>query len=246
MNRPPRFLISTGGVAHGVARIAGRELHHMRDVMRLVPGAEVTLLDSSNIEHLGRLIRFEGECAIVELAAGPGAAPDDAGSLTLAAAIIKGPRMDFLVEKAAELGAAVLWPLACARSVVKNPGSERLTRWRRLAAAAAKQSLVPRIMEIEAPLTVAAMTRNVPKEALAIVCAVGAEPLGALLHRQRPCDVILACGPEGDFDDTEAAAMGAAGFVPAGLGRGRLRSETAALAALAIAADAMSEINRGS
>jgi len=246
MSQPPRFLIGADAVSSGVAKIAGPELHHMRDVMRLAPGAEVTLLDASGLEYVGRISRFETACAIVELAAmgepgGRGTTP-----LILAAALIKGPRMDFLVEKAAELGASALWPLACVRSVARNPGSERIVRWRRLAAAAAKQSLAAQVMEIRAPISVAAMTQNVPKETLGVVCTAGAEPLGLVLRRIRPRAIIVTGGPEGGFDDGEAAAMSAAGFVAAGLGRNRLRSETAGLAALAIAAETMDEINWGS
>jgi len=240
MSRPPRFLIGDA-VAEGFARISGPELHHMRDVMRLGLGAEVTLMDANGVEYAGRINRFENAFAIVELAAsrkrdGRGTAP-----LILAAALIKGSRMDFLVEKAAELGASALWPILCARSVAKNPGAERVMRWRRLAEAAAKQSLAPQVMEIRTPISVADMAQNVPKETLAVVCSAGAEPLGPVLRRSRPRAIILACGPEGGFDDSEAAAMAAAGFVPAGLGRNRLRSETAVLAALAIAAGTLDE-----
>ena len=54
--------------------------------------------------------------------------------------------MDFIVEKAAELGVTELWPMLCARSVVHAPGAERIARWRRLATAAAKQSLAPQTL----------------------------------------------------------------------------------------------------
>jgi 16S rRNA (uracil1498-N3)-methyltransferase len=248
MNRapkaPPRFLLNADAIAGGVARIVGAELHHLRDVARITPGAEVTLLAGDGVEHLGRLLRFEAQCALVEIVESRARA---AGVLMiLAAAIIKGPRMDFLVEKAAELGARELWPLACARSVAKDPGVERLTRWRRLAAAAAKQSLTARVMEIRNPITVAAMARNVPKETLAAACTAGAEPLCLMLRRRRPRAIILACGPEGGFDEDETGAMNSAGFVAASLGYNRLRSETAGLTALAIAGAAIDEFNRGS
>jgi RsmE family RNA methyltransferase len=83
----------------------------------------------------------------------------------------------------------------------------------------------------------------VPKECLAVLCAPGAEPIAALIRRVRPRAIILASGPEGGFVQTETAAMAAAGFVAAGLGPNRLRSETAALAALSIAAGVLDEIN---
>ena len=72
--------------------------------------------------------------------------------IILAAAIVKGPRMDFVVEKAAELGASELWPLVCARGLVRAPGTERLARWRRLALSAAKQSQSPAAMEVRPPI----------------------------------------------------------------------------------------------
>jgi 16S rRNA (uracil1498-N3)-methyltransferase len=85
----------------------------------------------------------------------------------------------------------------------------------------------------------------VPKETLAMFCAEGAEPLAAVVRRMRPRATLIACGPEGDFDAAEYAAMHTAGFVAAGLGPNRLRSETAALAALSLAAGALDEIDKG-
>jgi len=239
----PRFAITRAGFENGIARVTGAELHHMRAVARLKPGADVTLLDDHGMLYTGRILRFEPGCALVEVSRSR--EPDVSGIATviLAAALIKGPRMDFLVEKAAELGAAELWPLVCERSVVHAPGAERLARWRRLALAAAKQSLASRAIELRPPLGVADMARNVPKECLAVLCAPGAEPLAALIRRLRPRAIILACGPEGGFDQAEVAAMAAAGFVAAGLGQSRLRSETAALAALSIVAGVLDEIN---
>lgn len=239
----PRFAINRTSIESGIARVTGAELHHMRAVARLKPGAEVTLLDDHGTLHTGCIIRFEPNCALVEVSRSRPPDANGAATMILAAALIKGPRMDFLVEKAAELGAAELWPLICERSVVQTPGAERLARWRRLALAAAKQSLASRAIDIRIPRSVADMAQNVPKECLAVLCAPGAEPLAALIRRLRPRAIILACGPEGGFDQAEVAAMAAAGFVAAGLGPNRLRSETAALAALSIAAGVLDEIN---
>jgi 16S rRNA (uracil1498-N3)-methyltransferase len=160
----------------------------------------------------------------------------------LAVGFIKGPRMDFLVEKAAELGATELIPLACNRSVVREPGPDRIERWRRLATAAAKQSLAPLRMSIRAPLSVAALVEQVPKETFALVCLPQGAALGALLRDTRPGALLLVCGPEGGFDPQEESMMREAGLRPASLGSHRLRTETAALAALSIAVGARDEI----
>jgi 16S rRNA (uracil1498-N3)-methyltransferase len=242
--RPPRFAIAPDAIDGRIARICGEELHHLRDVMRLGLGAAVRIMAGDSREFIGRIARFGSDYAEIEID-GSVERKSAYATIILATAIIKGPRMDFLVEKASELGASALWPLECARAVVRNPGNERLARWRRLAMAAAKQSLAPRQMEIRPPISVADAAREVPKETLAMVCAEGAAPVSAVIRRARPRAMLIACGPEGDFDAAEYAAMEAAGFVAVGLGPNRLRSETAALAALSLAAGALDEIERG-
>jgi 16S rRNA (uracil1498-N3)-methyltransferase len=241
MKAPPRFAIARDALKDRVARVVGRELHHMRDVMRLAPGVAVVLLDEDGAAFAGRLSAFERDCALVEILGVSEASPK-LTKLVIAPAIIKGPRMDFIVEKTAELGATELWPLRCARSVVSIPGVERLARWRRLAIAAAKQSLAQRPMEVGPAAGVGELIAKVPKETLAIVCIQGAEPLAAVIHRERPRAILIACGPEGGFDQDESNAMAAAGFVAAGLGPNRLRSETAAIAAVGVAACVLEEV----
>ena len=77
-----------------------------------------------------------------------------------------------------------------------------------------------------------------------MVLSAGAPALGAVLRQARTRALLLLCGPEGDFTDEELAAVRAAGFIAAGLGGRRLRSETAALAALSIAAGTLDELVR--
>jgi 16S rRNA (uracil1498-N3)-methyltransferase len=242
--RPPRFALEPGAINGGSAHIVGAELHHLRDVMRLGPGGAVRLIARDGAEFAGRIAHFESDHAVIEITA-TFAREASRATIILAAAIIKGPRMDFMVEKAAELGASSFWPLECARAVVRNPGHERVARWRRLAMAATKQSLAPHPMEIRPPVTVAEAAREVPKETLAVYCAEGAAPLSGIVRRMRPRAMLIACGPEGDFDAAEYAAMQAAGFVSVRLGPNRLRSETAALAALSLVAGALDEIDKG-
>ena len=242
--RPPRFALAADAIDGRVARIDGAELHHLRDVMRLGLGDAIGIMAADGAELTGHIARFGIDYAEIAI---DGIVERKTASATiiLATAIIKGPRMDFLVEKAAELGASALWPLECARGVVHQPGNERLARWRRLATAATKQSLAPHQIEIRPPISVADAAREVPKETLAMVCVEGAAPLAAVVRKSRPTAMLIACGPEGDFDAGEFATMQAAGFVTVGLGPNRLRSETAALAALSLAAGALDEIERG-
>lgn len=243
VSRPPRFILDAPPSAAGIAILNGSETRHLRNVMRLGAGAEVTVLAPDGVEYLARVTGFEAGRAELRISseecrrAHPG--------LILAVAIIKGPRMDFLVEKAAELGVAELFPVICARGVARAPGNERLERWRRLAAAATKQSLAPARMQVRDPLCVADLVGIAPRDTLPVLCTPKGEPLGALLRRRRPTAITIMIGPEGDFDPAEMDIARAAGFVAARLGPTRLRSETAALAALAIAIGALDELDKG-
>ncbi|MGC2305603.1 RsmE family RNA methyltransferase [Candidatus Binatus sp.] len=230
---PPRFAIARAPDASGLVHIEGAELRHMRTVLRLAVDARVSLLDPAGAEHQGVIERYERDRAVIRVES---SSPSPARSqIILAAAIIKGPRMDFLVEKAAELGASELWPLVCARGLVRSPGAERLARWARLALSAAKQSHSPVAMEVRAPVGIDDLIRSLRPGTLAVICTQGGEPLGDVIRRVHPRAILIAVGPEGDFDDAERAKLAKTGFVAAGLGPNRLRSETAALGAVSIA-----------
>jgi 16S rRNA (uracil1498-N3)-methyltransferase len=228
-----RFSIAHPPNATGLAQVEGAELHHMRTVLRLPVNARVSLIDPAGDEHHGTVERYERDRAIVRIESSSHLSIP--ARIILAAAIIKGPRMDFLVEKAAELGASELWPLLCARGLVRSPGAERVARWRRLALAAAKQSQSATMMEVRAPIAIDDLLRSVPPATLAVICAQHAEPLAGVIRRAHPRAILIAVGPEGDFDDSERAKAADAGFIAAGLGQNRLRSETAALGAVSIA-----------
>jgi len=145
--------------------------------------------------------------------------------------------MDLIVEKAAELGATELWPLLCARSVAKAPGDERVARWRRLALAASKQSLAIPPLHVLDAISFDRLIQIAPRDTLALMCFASADAIGSVLSVRKPSGLLIAIGPEGDFDDHEISAAKAAGFVGASLGPNRLRSETAALVALALAGE---------
>src|SRR5271155_5649436 len=93
MKRAARFAISSTAVKGAVALVGGAELHHMRDVMRLLPGAEVALFDERGAEYAGTIRGFQAGHAVVELAAAAHSRAETTSKLILAAAVIKGPRM---------------------------------------------------------------------------------------------------------------------------------------------------------
>ena len=242
MKRAAQFTIERGAIRDGLAIMTGAELHHMRDVARMRPGAAVRLIDDAGMAYEGTIGRFEADRAIIELAATqPSGAPP---RITLAAGIVKGARMDYLVEKAAELGASVLIPLVTERSVVREPGLERTARWRRLAAAAAKQSLAQCPMRVDEPAAFADLIRRAADGTLCVVLDEDGAPLGASIRERAPDALLMMCGPEGGFSPSELANARQAGVTTARLGQRRLRCETAALAALSVASAALDEISK--
>ena len=243
VKRPPRFSIEGGAIEAGVGHVRGSELHHLRDVMRLAEGAEVELVDPNGGAYRGRITGVTPREALVSLETR--AVKSRSTPLFLAVSIIKEPRMNIIVEKAAELGATALYPLIVERTVTRAPGSERLERWKRIALAAAKQSLAAQIMEIKPACDLAGLLDSVPADMLAVMCRAGAPPLHRLIKGTSPGGVLIVCGPEGDFAPDEIAAACAKGFRLAGLGPNRLRSETAAIAALSIASAVMNDSNAG-
>lgn len=244
MKQPSRFAITRDSLDQGFARVTGSELHHLRDVLRLRQGAEVRLIDDIGIEYPGTVEQLAPDHALISVRDAH-AGPATRVRIMLAAALIKAPRMDFIIEKAAELGATELLPVVCERSVPARSGAERLTRWRRLAIAAAKQSLAPP-MVIREPTGMVEMIRSKSEHAITLFCSPDGDALAKIVRDERPTEILLACGPEGDFTSKEITLMRDAGFRSASLGLHRLRSETAALAALSIVTGALDEMREES
>ena len=165
MSRPARFAL-LHPIVEGIATIDGAELHHLRDVMRLRAGAAITLLGrtTSSIWRTSRDSRRIASIVRIEKTL----ATDRTPPLILATAIIKGPRMDFMVEKAAELGVTELWPMLCERSVVKDPGAERIEQMApvRDSRPRSKASRPRRCNSIE-PMRFADLIESLAKETLA-------------------------------------------------------------------------------
>jgi 16S rRNA (uracil1498-N3)-methyltransferase len=208
-------------------------------VHRLGPGAVVEIFDGvgcarrAEVTSLGR--------GWVELCALGATLPDRVAPcrLTLATAVPKGDRFDWLVEKATELGVYRLSPIVTERSVV-DPRPAKLERLRRRIIEAAKQCGRNRLMLLDAPVSWAqwiALTETAaptdPAGPRLLAHPEGA-PSACWPRAQCGREAVLAIGPEGGFTENEVEAARGAGWHVAGLGATRLRVETAALAGCAV------------
>lgn len=213
------------------------QTHYLRRVLRLSPGGAVTLFNGRDGEWLGRIEAFGREhCAVAvcERHRRQESEPD----LWLVFAPIKRARIDFLVEKATELGVSELRPVVTRRTVVERINLERLRANAIEAAEQSERLSVPRLYETESLERL--MTRW-PAERRLLLCDESgtAQPIAAALagSPSGPGSGFWAVlvGPEGGFTETELDALVKLPFVcRVGLGPRVLRSETAALAALAV------------
>jgi 16S rRNA (uracil1498-N3)-methyltransferase len=210
-------------------RIAGAELRHLR-TLRLGPGDRLIVFDESGEEHEVRLERLGGRLAEASVLSSRRPARESTLDLVLAPALLKGTKMDLVVEKTAELGVRRIAPFASRHALGQ---AARTERWRRIALAAAKQSGRTTIPEVTPPQPLGDLLRA-PWPGLKLIAWEGEReaPITALPAEAEA--VVVIVGPEGGFADDEVAEARAYGFVPVTLAPRILRAETAAITAVAL------------
>jgi 16S rRNA (uracil1498-N3)-methyltransferase len=237
---PPRFFVRRGAIQDGQVRFEGAEAHHLARVRRLRPGDVVEATDGAGAQYRVRLDALgPREARGTVLGPAPGR-PESPLAVTLAAALLRGERMAWLVQKATELGVARIWPMVTARAVARPPAGARdqpPARWVRVAREATKQcgrGVAP-VVEPVASLA-AVLARAAEHDAAWLFWeGAGAAPLVAPAGGARPPErVLLVVGPEGGFTPAEVEEARAAGVPATALGPRVLRAESAALAALAV------------
>jgi len=215
-----------------------RELaHHLGRVLRLSDGATLSLFDGAGGSWLARLHIGGGGPATADVLA---ALEDDRESplrIVLGQGLSSGDRMDITVQKSVELGVAGIAPLATARAVVKLSGDRaerRREHWQRIAIAACEQCRRSKLPLVEPVQALRNWLGSLPAEAPKwLLCAHQGRRLADLPRPTVGATGYLLAGPEGGFTDEERALTIDAGFVPLHLGPRVLRTETAAMAALA-------------
>jgi len=210
------------------------QAHHLRDVLRLTVDSTVDLFDDAGSTTTAVIIKIDAASVVVRVDQIDHHQSDQ--TMTIAVAVPKGERADWMVEKLSELGIWRFVPLTTDRGVVRPGGINKLDRWKRLAIESAKQSRRSGVMKIE-PLVST-------KEAIAATesswyCSTGtdATPIaGALLAHPPKPGLWIFVGPEGGWSDNELTQFQQANATPVGLTQTILRVETAAIAVAAILA----------
>lgn len=235
-----RFFVRKENIDATSAIIAGQELEHLRRVLRLTVGDSVTLFDDTGWEHEAVIRSLHADRGELAIRRSYEAGRESPLKLTLALGLTKGEKMDFVVEKATELGVASILPFTSSFTVPKLDAqkiAKRSERWQKIALSAAKQCGRTQVPEILPLCEFAAMVEGAGANQLKLLFweKETARSLRQVHEANATATAILvAVGPEGGLSSAEAQLAAARGFHSVHLGRRILRAETAAVTALSL------------
>ncbi|MCI5115936.1 MAG: 16S rRNA (uracil(1498)-N(3))-methyltransferase [Candidatus Electrothrix sp. AW1] len=228
----------------GQIRIIGPEAHHIRNVLRMQVGEPAELYDGKGAVVSGQMSQISAKEAIFQVLSRQHQAASGT-PLTLAQAVLKGKKMDLLIQKATELGVHTFQPVItqyCEKSGQARQQVKQLERWQRIMLEACKQCRRPIPMEICSPITLQEL--SFPEKAQKIMPwenEAGTSFSALRLNTGQP--VLVLIGPEGGFHPAEVAYTEEVGFTTISLGPRILRAETAALAAVVLAQQGMGNLS---
>jgi len=242
----PTYFVASEAIVPPTVRITGPLLQHLRASLRLQPGELLTVTDERGRRYRAEIAEVSIGTLIGRILDTTSAPPKTSPSIVLAQSLLKGEKMDWVIQKATELGVARIAPVLASHSVVR-PRADRiehqLARWQRIALEAAQQSERWSVPVIDEPATVPHLLSTSKTAALKILLAErsdGASLSNLPLHNDG--DVWLLIGPEGGWEEAEFRHMREQGFVGVTLGPRILRAETAAIAALTILQSRLGEL----
>jgi 16S rRNA (uracil1498-N3)-methyltransferase len=210
--------------------LEGDEAKHLAQVLRIQSGATITVFDGLGNFAEARVLSVSKQRIdlMLELAESKSSPLPE---ITLAQAIPKGKNMDWIVQKAVELGVSKIQPLVT-RNTIVSPGDEKAEKWRRTALEACKQCAQFTIPVIAEPISFDAWIKSPDPSELKIIASLADNPKNfreTLAAHPEIESVTILIGPEGDFTQQETEAALAADFIPVTLGDLVLRVETATL-----------------
>ena len=220
--------------------ITGVDAKHISKVLRMTIGDELQIVSDDGVTAQGKISFIDAACVKVGSLKIIGESNEPKVKITLAQGLAKGEKMDFIIQKAVELGVTSIVPVAMEHSVVQLDGAKaikKVERWQKISESAAKQSkrniipLVQPVMSVEEMLA----KNNCSTKIIAYECENQISLKSVLkeaIEQNKIENLLLIIGPEGGISEDELDLARAAGAKPVSLGRRILRAETAGLVAM--------------
>lgn len=235
------FFVPPEQIGEELIRIAGPDVNHIRNVLRMRPGEKICVSDGQEASYYCIIDQITPEQVTARVTERTVESRELPAQIWLFQGLPKGDKMELIIQKAVELGVYAIVPVGMKRSVVKLDGKKaaaKQKRWESISESAAKQSgrqTVPRIADVTDLKGALAQAADLEQKLLPYENETGMEGARAAIGNCRAGDRIgVLIGPEGGFDPEEVALAQAAGFTSISLGRRILRTETAGLCMLSL------------
>lgn len=220
--------------------IEGVDARHISKVLRMQPQDKLQIVSDDGVSAVAEITAIDSERVYVRCLEKLAESHETRVKLVLAQGLAKGEKMDFIIQKAVEMGACSVVPVAMEHSVVRLEGvkaAKKIERWQKIAESAAKQSKRDIIPQVQSVQNMAQMLANndCSTKIIAYECEDKVSLKTALQKAEADggiSDLLLIIGPEGGISERELEEARKAGAVPVSLGRRILRAETAGLVAI--------------
>ena len=236
----PVYFIQSQSIRNHQIALTGDLAHHLRDVLRCRPGEIIALVDEKQVRYRAELDQVTKQKLVAKILQRGESETQPNRSVTLAQAVLKGPKMDQVIQKATELGMNILIPVVTERTIAR-PRAEREShqrdRWEKIARAASQQCGRTDIPAVLSVISLDELLKNSPSSSLKLALweQESERSLKSSLTGLKPGDSItVLIGPEGGFSPSEIEKVRKAGWTSVSLGRRILRAETAGMAVLAV------------
>ena len=235
----PRFFVSKEDERDGAFLLSGETARHISRSLRMAVGDSVTLSDGEGNEYLCRLTAFTDDTVTAEVDTRRVGASEPSVSITLFQGYPKSDKMEYIIQKAVELGASEIVPFY-SEFCVKRPEASRFDKIRerqqRIADEAAKQCGRCRLPRVSSPVGYKEMLQKAAESELVLFCYEGEDcrSVKSVLPENKPKSIAVIIGSEGGFSLREAEEARLSGAVSVGLGPRILRAETAGPCVLSV------------
>jgi 16S rRNA (uracil1498-N3)-methyltransferase len=239
-----RFYLPPEHCRNSTLELSGDEAHHALRVLRLQTGERVTVLDGAGHELICE-VRAAAKRTVMLAVLHRNSSPPLPCQITLLQAVPKAKAMDYIVQKATELGAARVVPILSEHTVVHLDGedaADKAVKWQQIAIESIKQCGSPWLTKIDAPARLKDQLARRETFELPLIASLqddSRHPREFIQHfqdehKRRPTSACVWIGPEGDFSPAEMNSIKSEGALPVTLGRLVLRSDTAAIYSLSV------------